>query len=99
MHREYIDGGGTTLHECGEHLKSPKVWNVPPPKFHGNLGIWEEGDICIQQEKQFPRQTGTKVYELIKQKVVETFHTIKHFSAQAPNYPTPTMLYVCWEPQ
>lgn len=49
--REYIDGGGPTLHECGEHLKAPKIWNVPPPKFHGDLGVWEEGGICIQQEK------------------------------------------------
>lgn len=77
------------------------MWNVPLPRFHGDLGIWEEGDIRVQQEKSFPRwrQTGTKVQELIKEKVVATFHTIKHFSAQVAIYPAPTILYVCWELQ
>lgn len=26
--RQYIDGEGTGLHECGEHLKAPKLWNM-----------------------------------------------------------------------
>lgn len=43
--REDIDGGETALHECGEHLKATQVWNVPPPKFHGGLGVRGEGDI------------------------------------------------------
>lgn len=26
--RQYIDGERTELHECGEHLKAPKLWNM-----------------------------------------------------------------------
>jgi len=64
------------------------------PKSHGDLGVWEERDIWIQQEELFLswrwRKQALRYRNL---KVVATFNTVKDFSVKVALYPLP--YYIC----